>query len=218
MKKRVSRIRVNTKKSHSDAMLKNMLQSLLRFGKVETTSARAKMLKRFADREIAYALSAKGTVVKNQLESRLGGAGGVSLMISYVNLLKEKKDRVKDGSYVKIMKTRFRSGDNAEMSEVILSEYEDLKKAMEAEEKKQRVAKKKSPRKKAKPTEKKKVDDKKELKEEKKPASKKSKVPETEAPKKQGGLLDRLGGRILGRQVRPDAGGQRGRSTARSGI
>lgn len=217
MKKRISRIRVNKKKSHSDALLRNQLLSLLSEGAVVTTSARAKVLVRFADREITYARSLERAVVENSLAKRLHYPKVVDRMKAYMAFLSDDDTQ---RNYTSIVKVGFRSGDNAELSEVELYKGDDFKKMLSASMPKK---KRKSTRK---PASDKAKTEKRSLVQDGTSQSKKSQKKEKSSPKegtvpdqKKKGLFNSIGGRILGRKVRtPDSVGKGGRSTARSGI
>lgn len=218
MKKRVSRIRVNTKKSRSDMMLRNMLRSLLTHGKVETTQSRAKTLKRFADKEIAYAVKIEGNNVKNQITSHVGEPYVTEMLLKYREYHAKSGGEIK-GSVTSLYKTRVRDGDNAEMAEVVLLDADGFYKYMESTQPKKKKKAKPKPTKK--PTETKENKD--EKKEKKSKDKKKEPSPRPQekkgVPRERKGLFSGLGGRILGRKVQgPETGGKQGRSTARSGI
>ena len=217
MKKRVSLIRVNTKKSHSDSILRNLLYSLLLHGKVETTSSRAKKFKRYADRELSYALTVEGESVKNSVVRHVGSMQVSELLLAYRACFKSTGEEI-HGGRTSLHKTRNRDGDNSEMTEVVLINFAEFAKYLE------KIRPKKIKKKKAKKVPaKKEVSGKKEVIEKKKEPIKKSEPsqPKSEAapPEKRKGFLAGLRGRILGRKVRgPELGGNKGRSTARSGI
>src|SRR4029079_4140294 len=67
MRHRKSDKKLGRKSPHRHAMFNNMVTSLLTYGRIETTEAKAKMLRRFADETITWgtsvqALSTKGAM------------------------------------------------------------------------------------------------------------------------------------------------------------
>ena len=102
------------------------------------------------------------------------------------------------------------------MGEVVLVNGDEYLKYLESIKPKKKKSKPKSTKKSTGKKEDKKKDDKKKDLEEA-PGPKKE---DPKAPQPKGkGLFSNLGGRILGRKVQgPEAGGKKGRSTARSGI
>jgi large subunit ribosomal protein L17 len=220
MKKRVFRKRVNGKKSRSDAILRNMLLSLLSEGKVETTTSRARILKRYADREIAHAVSMPGNVVESSIERHVGSPKAAALLTSYRDFC-DKQNTDITGSRVRILKTYFRKGDNAEMSELTLIDAGEFMKYLDSikpKRKKKRAAKRMKSKKEdtgGKSEAKKEAEEKKSEKKERTPKPSK----EPGVPERKEGFLNNIRGRILGRKVQgPETQGKKGRSTARSGI
>lgn len=221
MKKRVFRKRLNGKRSRSDAMLRSMLYGLLSEGKVETTTARARVLKRHADRELAYAIKVMGNSPENMIEVHAGTPNIAKLLYSYREF-SDKNGIDAEGGMTTIVKTRFRDGDNAEMSELKLLEAEAFMKYLDSikpKRKKKRASRKtksKKDSKSGKTSKEKEVEAKKDVKKERTPKPKE----ETGKPDTQNeGFISNIRGRILGRKVTgPEGAGKKGRSTARSGI
>jgi large subunit ribosomal protein L17 len=221
MKKRVFRKRMNGKRSRSDAMLRNMLYSLLSEGKVETTTGRARMLKRYADKEMSYAVKITSNAPVNTIESHVGSPKAAQLLKSYRDF-SDKQGLEAEGGMTTIIKTRFRDGDNAEMSELKLIHADDFAKYLDSikpKRKKKRTSRRMKSKKedKGKKSEAKKdAEDKKEQKKDRTPKpTKEAGVPD----KKKQGIISNIRGRILGRKVTgPEGPGKKGRSTARSGI
>ncbi len=199
MRNRVYKRKLNYKKSHSDLLMKTMLLSLVKSGKMNTVTSKAKIIKSFADEQISYAKSLDNAVRVDRLSDRFGSKVlGVSLA-KYAEFLNEKYADVR-GGFVKIMKTGFRAGDNSEMSEIsLLGSSEYYKKA---------VVKKKTAKKPAK-----KATEKKAEKQVEKEAAKG--MPE----KKDEGLFSKITGRFLGRKATgPQYTGKKQRSNVRSGL
>ena len=97
--------------SHRNAMYRNMVTSLFKYGQLETTDAKAKEIKPIAEKLITLAK-------KGDLHSR-------RLALSYMNeksvthkLFDDIKNGYLDrqGGYVRILKNGFRHGDGAEVS------------------------------------------------------------------------------------------------------
>ncbi len=227
MKKRISREKLGGKKSRSDMILKNMLLSLMMNGKFETTSARAKVFKQYANKELSYSLSVEGGSIKNRIVGRVTSDKCADLLLLYREF---RGGSVPTGdSFILSMKTRYRDGDNAEMTEVTLIDRDAFLKFVESKKPKAKKKKKSTPAK----SKSKKEDSK--AKKETENVDKEKKVEEKEKkdtsqdvkpkdsgkapPKKKEGFFDQLSGRILGRKVSgPEGAGKKGRSTARSGI
>jgi large subunit ribosomal protein L17 len=105
--------------SHRSAMLRNMVTSLLSHEKITTTDARAKELRKLADKMIT-----------------LGKRGDVHARRQALQIIRERKvvaklfdmigPRYKDrpGGYTRIIKLGFRAGDNAPLSQIELVEEE----------------------------------------------------------------------------------------------
>jgi large subunit ribosomal protein L17 len=105
--------------SHRSAMLRNMVTSLLSHEKITTTDARAKELRKLADKMIT-----------------LGKRGDVHARRQALQIIRERKvvaklfdmigPRYKDrpGGYTRIIKLDFRAGDNAPLSQIELVEEE----------------------------------------------------------------------------------------------
>ena len=173
MRHRKARYKLGMKTSHRQAMLRNMVTSLLEHESITTTDARAKALRSVADKMITL--------------GKRGDLHARKLALSYVytedtisNLFDKVAPRMKDrnGGYFRIVKTRRRHGDGAEMGVIELVDYETEKQKLEKkkegkkkiEEKK--TVEKKEPKKEVKKEEKKEV---KKKKEEKKKKGKKEK-------------------------------------------
>lgn len=125
--------------SHRKAMLINMVTSLLRHGRIQTTEAKAKEVRKIADKII--------TLSKRVPRSRFDGLAegderrqleadrlhAIRMARQWVNdrdvlhkVFTEYGDAFarRDGGYTRVLKLGFRAGDNAPMSVVELVETE----------------------------------------------------------------------------------------------
>jgi len=118
--------------SHRTAMLRNMVTSFLQHEKIETTDAKAKELRRVAERMITLAKT-------GGLHARRQAAA----VIRDKDVLKKLFDEIgarfagRTGGYTRIVKTGFRAGDSAPMAVIELMAKPDEKKG-----KKEKTAKK----------------------------------------------------------------------------
>src|SRR6187402_806067 len=64
MRHRLQGRQLGRKASHRHAMFNNLVTSLLTYGRIETTEAKAKMLRRFADETITWGTSVHALIAK----------------------------------------------------------------------------------------------------------------------------------------------------------
>ncbi len=96
--------------SHRKAVVRNMVTSLLREEKIETTEARAKAI--VADAEKMITLGKKGDLhARRQALAFINDEDVVTKL--FADLAEKYKDR--QGGYTRIIKTGFRRGDAAPM-------------------------------------------------------------------------------------------------------
>lgn len=97
--------------SHREAMLRNMVTSLLKYEKITTTDAKAKELKKVAEKMIT--LGKRG-----DLHARRQALSYVRDKEVVGKIFDELSSRYRDwaGGYTRIMKMGNRTGDNAPMS------------------------------------------------------------------------------------------------------
>jgi large subunit ribosomal protein L17 len=111
MRHRRATVRLGRTASHRRALFRNMVTSLLREEKVETTIAKAKEARRVAERVIT--LAKRGDLHARRLAARV---------VQDPAVLKKLFDEIgprfaeRPGGYTRILKTGFRSGDNAPLS------------------------------------------------------------------------------------------------------
>lgn len=130
MRHRKAGRKFNMDASARKAMLRAMVSSLMLHGRITTTEARAKELRRFAEHVITIAKRAPGApgAEDASAEAKLARAGRVHairqarlwinnttalnrLFNEYAPLLAERS-----GGYTRVIKTGFRKGDNAAMA------------------------------------------------------------------------------------------------------
>jgi large subunit ribosomal protein L17 len=121
--------------SHRDAMFANMVSSLLIHERIETTEAKAKELRRIADRTISWGMSVGDLTEKSRDKlSASEKAQIVHAMRQARRILRNEEAveklfhevaprfRGRQGGYTRILKTRVRLGDAAPMAFVELVE------------------------------------------------------------------------------------------------
>ena len=103
--------KLNRTSEHRKALLKNMLNSLIKYEQITTTLPKAKFLKPQADKIIT--LGKKDNLhSKKSLFSKLQNKESVNKLVK--NLAKRYEKR--KGGYTRIIKAGFRYGDNAPMA------------------------------------------------------------------------------------------------------
>jgi large subunit ribosomal protein L17 len=133
MRHRKRLVRLSRTSSHRKAMFRNMVTSLLREERVETTVTKAKECRRVAERMITFAK--RGDIHARRQVARVVRDNEV-----IQKLFEEIGPRYTErpGGYTRILKTGFRAGDNAPMSilELVDSPAPGAKAEEEVEEKK----------------------------------------------------------------------------------
>ena len=111
MRHRLGYKKLNRTSEHRKALIKNMLNSLIKYEQITTTLPKAKVLKPQADKIIT--LGKKDTLINTKaLVSKLQD-------ISSANKVKKtlaKRYEKRKGGYTRIIKAGFRYGDNAPMA------------------------------------------------------------------------------------------------------
>lgn len=139
MRHKKNTIKLNRTSSHRRCLFANMLKSLIEHGRIETTLAKAKILKRYADRMVTLAkkntLATRRKVIANLMvrynkltpkEARAAKSGDTSVYNTDRSVVKHLFDVIgprfatRQGGYTRIIKYRRRQGDNAE---ICLIEY-----------------------------------------------------------------------------------------------
>ena len=111
MRHRLGYKKLNRTSEHRKALIKNMLNSLIKYEQITTTLPKARVLKPQADKIIT--LGKKDTLINTKtLVSKLQD-------ISSANKVKKtlaKRYEKRNGGYTRIIKAGFRYGDNAPMA------------------------------------------------------------------------------------------------------
>ena len=126
--------KLNRSGAHRTALFRNLVTSLIEHEQVRTTDAKAKELRRVADRMIT--LAKRGT-----LHARRQAAAYVRTRKAVQKLFDEVANRFRErpGGYTRIVKIGHRHGDAAAMSVIELTDRGDAAK-VEAEKKRERRA------------------------------------------------------------------------------
>ena len=105
--------KLNRTSEHRKALIKNMLNSLVKYEQITTTLPKAKVLKPQADKLIT--LGKKDTLQNiRRIISKLQDAGSASKVRKTLS----KRYENRKGGYTRIIKAGFRYGDNAPMAVV----------------------------------------------------------------------------------------------------
>ena len=103
--------KLNRTSEHRKALLKNMLNSLIKYEQIKTTLPKAKFLKPQADKIITLGKKNNLTSTKN-LISKLQNITSANKVTKTLSKRYEKRS----GGYTRIIKAGFRYGDNAPMA------------------------------------------------------------------------------------------------------
>src|SRR3989344_3410664 len=116
MRHRVVTKKLNRDESHRKALLRNLSDSLLVKGKVETTLAKAKYVRPYVEKLISTAIKT------NNFNSIKKARNELYLESTVKKLFKDIAPKLKSkaGGYTRIIRTGNRSGDNAEMARIEL--------------------------------------------------------------------------------------------------
>ena len=145
MRHRLGHKKLNRTSEHRKALLKNMLNSLIKYEQITTTLPKAKVLKPVAEKLIT--IGKKDTLANTKrLVSKLQN-------IQTVNKIRKtlsKRYESRKGGYTRIIKAGFRYGDNAPMAIIEFVERDlqakrvDKKKDKSSESKKENLPQQKS--------------------------------------------------------------------------
>jgi large subunit ribosomal protein L17 len=127
MRHRKAGKRLGRTTSHREAMLRNMVTSLLEHERIVTTTPKAKEVRRLADRMITLAK-------RGDLHARRQALAVIRSKKVVAKLFDELKDDYLDrnGGYTRIIKTGNRVGDAASMAIIELVNYQEKDEAIEA--------------------------------------------------------------------------------------
>jgi len=119
MRKRNKTVQLSRPRSHRQALLRNLAQSLIRYGKIETTLAKAKALRSFVEPLITKAKK-QGELAEKALAAVLYDREVVRKLINEIGPRYRQQNR--PGGYTRIIKLGPRGGDNAETAIIQLVE------------------------------------------------------------------------------------------------
>ncbi len=132
MRHRKSGRKLGRKSSHRTALWNNLVTSLLTYGRIETTAAKAKELRKYADQTIWWGVSVHALVAKGDKASAAERAKVVHAhrMAARTVTTRPALQRLfaeigphfatRKGGYTRMLKTRVRKGDAAPMAFVEL--------------------------------------------------------------------------------------------------
>ena len=132
MRHRKSDKKLGRKSPHRRAMFNNLVTSLLTYGRIETTEAKAKMMRRFAEETITLSTSVHALIAKGDkatpaekakiLHARRQARLTVKTPDALSRLFSEIGPHfaTRKGGYTRVLKTRVRKGDAAPMAFVEL--------------------------------------------------------------------------------------------------
>ncbi|NJM90720.1 MAG: 50S ribosomal protein L17 [Myxococcales bacterium] len=128
MRHRNSGKKLGRNSAHRGAMFNNLVTALLTYGRIETTEAKAKELRRFADSTIAWGVSVNELLAKGDkmtiterakvLHARRMARKTVTTRDALERLFTEIAPALatRPGGYTRVLKSRIRKGDAAPMA------------------------------------------------------------------------------------------------------
>jgi large subunit ribosomal protein L17 len=135
MRHRNARRKLGRTGAHRIALMRNLVTALLDHEQIETTDAKAKELKRYADKMIT--LGKRGDLHARRQALRVVRSAEVTSKL--FSTLAERY-RTREGGYTRVLKLRTRIGDAAPISLVELVDREAPAKAPPADEKPKKAA------------------------------------------------------------------------------
>jgi len=116
--------KLNRTSAHRKALFKNLVLALIRHGRIRTTDAKAKELRRFADRMVTLGK-------QNDLAARRRAFAFIQSHEAVQKLFNEIAPRFKErnGGYTRVVKFGFRRGDAASLSIIEFTGSEEQTKA-----------------------------------------------------------------------------------------
>ncbi|RTZ97627.1 MAG: 50S ribosomal protein L17 [Deltaproteobacteria bacterium] len=122
MRHRKAGVKLNRTSSHRKAMFRNMVTSLIKYGKIRTTDAKAKEVRRWADKVVTLAK-------RGDLHARRQALSIITESAVVKKLFDEAPERFGGiaGGYTRVIKLGCRPGDAASMSLVEFVSAEDRK-------------------------------------------------------------------------------------------
>lgn len=138
MRHRMRGRNLGRRKSHRDAMLSNMICSLITYGRIKTTVARAKELRSLAEKLVTLA---KDGTLHARREARRWAPQKAVIQRLFSELGPRFKER--NGGYTRIYRTDLRAGDKAPMALIEYVDEDFLKKSETVSKKKKEKVKNK---------------------------------------------------------------------------
>ena len=111
MRHRLGNKKLNRTSEHRKALIKNMLNSLIKYEQIKTTLPKAKVLKPQAEKIITLGKN-KNLQNTKRLVSKLQNKVNAKKVINILS----KRYNSRKGGYTRIIKTGFRYGDNAPLA------------------------------------------------------------------------------------------------------
>jgi len=123
MRHRKAGIKLNRTSSHRKAMFRNMVTSLIKYGKIKTTDAKAKELRRWGDKLVTLAK-------RGDLHARRQALAIVTERAVVNKLFVEAPEKFGNvsGGYTRVVKLGRRPGDAAAMSLIEFVTFEEKRK------------------------------------------------------------------------------------------
>lgn len=100
--------KLGRKTSHKESMLANMLVSLIKRGKIETTETKGKVLKRYFEQVVSLAIEGDSASMRRVVSWVRDKEAFKTLLRNIVPRMRERR-----GGYCRLVKTGFRVGDGA---------------------------------------------------------------------------------------------------------
>lgn len=138
MRHRKSGRKLGRNSSHRKAMFSNMVTSLVTYGRIETTEAKAKELRGIADRAIHWGVTVSDLTAKQEAELSAEERAKVVHAMRMARRVIRSKDALnklfdevapklagRPGGYTRVLKTRTRRGDAAPMAFIELVSERD---------------------------------------------------------------------------------------------
>ncbi len=113
------RTRLNRNTSNRLSMLNNMCVSLIQHEQIETTLAKAKVLRRFVEPLITIAKNGKGDLHSRRMLSSI--LPDYNAVVKLIEILSQRYSK-RPGGYTRIIKSGFRKGDGAATAYIELVE------------------------------------------------------------------------------------------------
>ncbi len=111
MRHRLGYKKLNRTSSHRKSLIKNMLNSLIKYEQITTTLPKAKVLKPQADKIITIGKN-NNLISKKNLFSKLQDKNNIKKVIGVLS----KRYENRKGGYTRVIRAGFRYGDNAPLA------------------------------------------------------------------------------------------------------